>query len=189
MPQEGSVGAPKLNWKARSKLRLYAPKFDFILRENGGRSFCFQNAAFSIQTITHTHTHTHTPSYWRASAWPDGSTRSFPTCIKLFLWFYSQFPVAMLIAPNCPSQLYGSNQALHISAAWAGFTADSTDHATWRVVTDIRKYDLMWHLPYVLNVVWLSDWVSHAFTAMPAIVNGFVFPSPWTQWGKYQVIN
>ena len=102
---------------------------------------------------THTHTHTHTPSYWRASAWPDGSTRSFPTCIKLFLWFYSQFPVAMLIAPNCPSQLYGSNQALHISAAWAGFTADSTDHATWRVVTDIRKYDLMWHLPYVLNVV------------------------------------
>ena len=76
VPQVGLVGAPKLNWKARSKLPLYAPMFDLILRENGGRSFCFQNAAFSIQTIP--------PSlyYWPASAWSDGSTRSFPTCIK-----------------------------------------------------------------------------------------------------------
>lgn len=78
VPQVGLVGAPKLNWKAWSKLPLYAPMFDLILRENGGRSFCFQNAAFSIQTIS-------TPSppyYWPASAWSDGSTRSFPTCIK-----------------------------------------------------------------------------------------------------------
>ena len=50
--------------------------FDLILRENGGRSFCFQNAAFSIQTIS--------PPlyYWPASAWPDGSIRSPSTCIK-----------------------------------------------------------------------------------------------------------
>jgi len=39
VPQVGLVGTLKLNWKARSKLPLYAPMFDLILRENGGRSF------------------------------------------------------------------------------------------------------------------------------------------------------
>jgi hypothetical protein len=140
VPQVGLVGAPKLNWKARSKLPLYAPMFDLILRENGGRSFCFQNAAFSIQT----NPPRITGQLQLGLMGPQGA---FLRVLKVFLWFYSQFPVAMLIVHNCPSHLSGSNQALHISLVRAGFTVGNTDHATWRIVTGIRRYELMCNLP------------------------------------------
>jgi hypothetical protein len=72
--------------------------FDLIVRANGGRSFCFQNAAFSIQTTS-------------APPSPSGITDRLQLdlmapqgallCVlSIFLWFYSQLPVAMLIHLN-----------------------------------------------------------------------------------------
>jgi hypothetical protein len=75
--------------------------FDLILRENGGRSFCFQNAAFSIQTISPPCI---TGQLQLGLMGPQGA---FLHVLNVFLWFYSHFPVAMLIVPNCPSQLSG----------------------------------------------------------------------------------